>query len=84
MELALEPASNIVCFRYVPQRGDPDQLNKRIMDTLLEDGGFYVVGTAINGMFYLRTTLMNPLTDETCLTALTRQNRRNRERSGGI
>lgn len=70
MELALEPACNIVCFRYVPQKGDAETVNRNILDALLKDGSYYVVGTAVRGEFYLRVTLMNPLTDKACLAGL--------------
>ncbi len=70
MELALEPRSNIVCFRYVPEGGEPDEVNKKIADKLLEDGTYYVVSTAVGGRFYLRVTLMNPFTDRQCMEDL--------------
>lgn len=60
-ELACLPQSNIVCFRYI-KGDDLDTANKQILKNLLDDGRFYIVSTALNGKFYLRTTLMNPLT----------------------
>lgn len=71
MELALEPSSNIVCFRFVPDNGeDINELNKRIAEELLKDGTYYSVSTLIRGKFYLRVTLMNPLTGTAELTGL--------------
>lgn len=70
MELALEPSSNIVCFRYVPDEGDPDTVNKKIADRLLADGTYYVVSTTVGGKFFLRITLMNPFTDLKCMEDL--------------
>ncbi len=70
MELALEPKSNIVCFRYIPKDGDADRVNQRIAKRLLEDGSYYVVNTTIRGKFYLRITIMNPFTDKICLENL--------------
>lgn len=70
IELALEPRSNIVCFRYVPEHADPDMVNKRIADKLLVDGTYYVVSTSVSGKFYLRITLMNPFTDRQCMEGL--------------
>ncbi|WP_293729598.1 aminotransferase class I/II-fold pyridoxal phosphate-dependent enzyme [uncultured Phascolarctobacterium sp.] len=62
MELALEPSSNIVCFRFIPAKGDIDEVNRQIAGELLRDGTYYSVSTSVRGKFYLRVTLMNPLT----------------------
>lgn len=63
MELALEPKSNIVCFRYTADGIDVEEVNRKIADRLLADGTYYVVSTAVKGSFYLRITLMNPFTE---------------------
>jgi L-2,4-diaminobutyrate decarboxylase len=60
-ELAYEPQSNIVCFRYLDGE-NTDSTNQQILKHLLEDGRFYIVSTVINGKFYLRVSIMNPLT----------------------
>lgn len=70
MELALEPKSNIVCFRYKPEGRDIEEVNRQIAEKLLEDGSYYVVNTAVRGQFYLRITLMNPFTDRECMEEL--------------
>lgn len=70
MELALDPSSNIVCFRFKPDTGNINEVNKAIADELLQDGAFYTVSTTIRGNFYLRITLMNPLTGTEELTKL--------------
>lgn len=70
MELALEPKSNIICFRFIPETADADEVNKKISEKLLEDGSYYVVSTTVRGKFYLRITIMNPFTDKTCLQGL--------------
>ena len=64
------PLSNIVCFRYLPEKENPDAVNQRIAEELLKDGTFYIVNTTIHGDFYLRVTLMDPMTDEKCLEGL--------------
>ncbi len=64
-ELATEPMSNILCFRYLKpglNNGELNSLNASIRQTLLEDGEFYLVQTKLRGSLYLRTTLMNPFT----------------------
>lgn len=63
-ELFLQPESNIVCFRYVKDimSSEFDVINKKIRQTLLEDGAFYIVATQLKTGYYLRTTFMNPFT----------------------
>lgn len=63
-ELALEPISNIVCFRYISGDGDDNEVNHTIRQRLLEDGEYYIVATTLRGDYYLRTTFMNPFTME--------------------
>ena len=60
-ELACEPQSNIVCFRYA-SRGSTEEANKKILQHLLADGRYYIVSTTLNETQYLRTAIMNPLT----------------------
>lgn len=64
-ELAMQPMSNIVCFRV---RANDDktgnELNSRIRRAILEEGTFYIVQTQLNGNIYLRVTLMNPFTSK--------------------
>jgi L-2,4-diaminobutyrate decarboxylase len=77
-ELALEPNSNIVCFRLSetpPYRGGAgggakEGLNSKIRQRLLEEGKFYIVQTMLRDTFYLRVSLMNPLTTEQDLKSL--------------
>ena len=68
-ELACEPQSNIVCFR-LKAGADSNELNRDVLQRLLEDGRFYIVGTTIKQDFYLRITLMNPLTQKEDLEQL--------------
>jgi len=67
-EIAIQPISNIVCFRYVQANlGDKtlDQINGSIRQELLEEGEFYILQTKLNNITFLRTTIMNPFTTET-------------------
>lgn len=70
MELAIQPESNIVCFRYISTKKNKDLLNKKILMELLKDGTFYIVSTSINGNNYLRISIMNDLTTENTLDDL--------------
>ncbi len=74
LELAIEPESNIVCFRHVGDGNDtPAQLserNARIRQRLLQDGRFYIVQTTLHGHLWLRVSLMNPFTTDAQLSEL--------------
>ncbi len=66
-ELAQPPDANIVCFRYRP---DPalagaalDALQARIRQRCLEQGHTYFLQTRLGGALWLRSALMNPLTE---------------------
>jgi len=62
-ELAHQPDSNIVCFRYNDQTRNPNLLNAYIRKGLLNKGEFYIVQTKLKGKLFLRVTIMNHLTD---------------------
>ncbi len=72
-ELAVSPDSNIVCFRWVSQDLSVEELNlqnARIRDHILKKGAYYIVQTNLNGLVYLRTTLMNPFSTQPMLVQL--------------
>lgn len=72
-EVAIDPQINIVCFRYRPKGVATSELSdvqKSIRQTLLAKGEFYIVQTTLAGEVWLRTSLMNPETDERELRAL--------------
>lgn len=72
-ELALMPDTNIVCFRWVKNglsTNEINVINARIRETLLRENEFYVVQTSLNNLVYMRTTLMNPFTNEIHLKQL--------------
>jgi L-2,4-diaminobutyrate decarboxylase len=67
-ELLIEPQCNIVCFRFLPAhlRGaDRMRLNRWQADVrarVLGRGAYYLVQTELDGIVYLRTTIIHPLT----------------------
>jgi len=64
-ELLIEPEANIVNFRYKHAHAlNIDAFTDKIRATILNEGTFYIVSTMINGIKYLRCTVMNPLTEE--------------------
>ncbi len=67
-ELATQPKSNIVCFRYIPpgesEADELNQINARIRAQLVNHGEFYIVQTKLDGNVWLRTTVANAFTEE--------------------
>lgn len=62
-ELAVQPDSNIVCFRIKHEDTTvANQINRNIRKALLEDGMFYVVQTMLGDTSYLRVSIMNSFT----------------------
>jgi len=57
-EVAVEPETNIVCFRAPGSDEDQLELRRR----LLETGRHYLTTTGFRGRRWLRITLMNPAT----------------------
>ena len=57
-ECAVQPQSNILCFRAP---GD-DSRQLALRDALIAEGSFYLSSTLFQGRRYLRMALMNPLT----------------------
>jgi L-2,4-diaminobutyrate decarboxylase len=63
-ELALPPEGNIVCYRL------RDTDNRALREACVRDGRFYIVGTQLRGSYWLRSTVMNPLTEPSDFAAL--------------
>ncbi len=59
IEVAVEPQSNIVCFRF----DGPDALQIELRRRLTEAGDFYISTTEALGRRWLRLALMNPATE---------------------
>ncbi|WP_299242273.1 aminotransferase class I/II-fold pyridoxal phosphate-dependent enzyme [uncultured Aquimarina sp.] len=70
-ELLIDPEANIVNFRYTDVSSDViNSLNSQIREELILSGKFYIVQTMIGEDRYLRTSIMNPLTEESDFIAL--------------
>jgi L-2,4-diaminobutyrate decarboxylase len=72
-EVAVEPESNIVCFRMRPPGMDEaavDARNALARQRVIESGRFYIVQTKLRGRVWLRTALMNPFTTTDHLAAM--------------
>jgi L-2,4-diaminobutyrate decarboxylase len=72
-ETAVEPESNIVCFRLLSKGIDgeeSDELHQKVRADVIASGDFYLVQTVLGGRVWLRTALMNPFTGEAHLRSL--------------
>jgi len=74
--LLWEPTGlSIVCFRALPAsvRGNPeaaDALNRRLLETLQLSGAGFLSGTVVDGRFWLRACIVNPLASESDVDAV--------------
>lgn len=50
----VEPELSVVTYRYVPTNADPDEFNRKILATVIEDGRIFISSTVLNGKFTLR------------------------------
>jgi hypothetical protein len=51
---------NIICYRV---RGHDDEQTARLRTASLADGRFYILKTRARGALWLRSAIMNPLTE---------------------
>jgi len=68
-EAAHTPQCNILCFRFNPEGKEKDgsllsEIQKKVRKALLNEGHGYITGTAIEGHYWLRVTVINPLTTQ--------------------
>jgi L-2,4-diaminobutyrate decarboxylase len=73
-ELALFPELNIVCYRHRPRGMQPgkdlDAHNRALRKRVVEDGRFFIGGTQLTEGYFLRSAIMNPLTEPADFDAL--------------
>src|SRR5690606_24738300 len=69
-----EPACNILCFRYIPDRPldaeRMDLLQQRLRERYNRSGAGWITATTLGGHRALRVTIMNPRTSQEHLHAL--------------
>ncbi len=72
-EASCVPTCNIVVFRFLPPElhgaadEEIDAIQLRLRRSMLETGHAYLTQTKLDGRIHLRSTIMNPLTDESHL-----------------
>lgn len=52
------PDLSVVAFRYVPQQGDPDDFNERLLRWTQQEGRVMFSGTRVNGRYLLRAAIL--------------------------
>jgi glutamate/tyrosine decarboxylase-like PLP-dependent enzyme len=53
------PELSIVTFRFVPDSGDADAANRRLLRSVHEDGKVFITSTRVDGKFTLRLAVLN-------------------------
>ena len=53
------PDLSIVTFRYLPERGDPNEFNQKLITAVQQDGRIFLSSTMLDGKFTLRLAVLN-------------------------
>ena len=53
------PELSVVIYRFIPDHGDADRFNQRLVEAVQEDGRVFISSTLINGKFYLRLAVLH-------------------------
>lgn len=59
IEVGPQPELSVAFFRYMPQDGDADTFNKKLVDEIHRDGRVFLSSTHIDGTVYLRLAVLN-------------------------
>jgi aromatic-L-amino-acid/L-tryptophan decarboxylase len=58
-EVGPEPDLSVVTYRYVPERGDADEFNRRLAAAVQNDGRIFISSTLLDGRFTLRLAVLH-------------------------
>ncbi|MGH8495867.1 MAG: pyridoxal phosphate-dependent decarboxylase family protein [Gammaproteobacteria bacterium] len=58
-EVGPEPDLSVVTYRYVPERGNVDDFNRRLIAAVQNDGRVFISSTQLDGRFTLRLAVLN-------------------------
>jgi aromatic-L-amino-acid/L-tryptophan decarboxylase len=53
-ECRLVPELSVVVYRFVPERGDPNEFNRRLLEAVVADGRIFISSTVLDGDYMLR------------------------------
>ena len=57
-ETGPEPELSVATYRWVPENGDPDAFNRRLVEAVHEDGRVFVSSTRLDGQVWLRLAVL--------------------------
>jgi aromatic-L-amino-acid/L-tryptophan decarboxylase len=58
-EVGTYPDLSVATYRYVPQRGDANEFNQRLLQSILDEGRISISSTLLDGNFVLRAAIMS-------------------------
>jgi glutamate/tyrosine decarboxylase-like PLP-dependent enzyme len=58
-EVGPEPELSIVTFRYLPEKDDANEFNRRLVEAVHRDGKVFITSTQVNGVNTLRLAVLN-------------------------
>jgi aromatic-L-amino-acid/L-tryptophan decarboxylase len=53
-ESKIDPELSVVTYRYVPEAGDANEFNKKLLEAVVADGRIFISSTMLDGEFTLR------------------------------
>jgi len=59
IEVGPEPELSVMFFRYLPESGDADEFNRRLVEELHRDGRVFLSSTNLDGNFYIRLAVLS-------------------------
>lgn len=58
-EVGAYPDLSITTYRFIPQRGDVNDFNRRLLQSVLDEGRISTSGTVLDGNFVLRAAILS-------------------------
>ena len=59
IEIGPYPDLSVVTYRYIPQSGNADDFNRRLVNEVQKDGRVFISSTMLNGKFILRLAVLS-------------------------
>jgi glutamate/tyrosine decarboxylase-like PLP-dependent enzyme len=58
-EMGSKPDLSVVTYRFVPEEGDADEFNQRLLKAVHNDGKTFITSTRLNGNYTLRLAALH-------------------------